>query len=329
MSTFTVDDVAILLLGDPSPILRRRTLLELLDVPADDPEVAELTAGVESDAGVVSLLADGTRELREMSFDLCRLAYAGLAHDQPRVAELAEALFAHQQDDGAFPLSAFAGKRSRYEMIPLQTALPLRGLAAVGYAEDPRAERAYDWLLDQRLADGSWPTAHAAGHAGYVAGYRRLPGSPGCRANTTAALACLALHPARAQADAARTALDLLLQRETRDEWALGSEVARLVGLEPPAGFITFYARFDLAFLLELATRLGAAADDRRLAELVAFLESLRTPYGLWQHPTYPELSRWLTFDLLLSLRRLREGDWVGAAFPTSFRAYPRRRRRY
>jgi hypothetical protein len=329
MSMVTVDDVAILLLGDPSPLLRRRTLVELLDAPADDPEVAELTALVESDPAVAALLADDTGELRELSFNLCRLAYAGLTREHPRVAELAEALFAYQQDDGAFPLRAFVGKRSRYEMIPLQTALPLRGLAAVGYADDPRAERAYDWLLAQRLPDGSWPTAHAAGHAGYVAGYRRLPGSPGCRANTTAALACLALHPTRAQSDAARSALDLLLQRETRDEWALGSELARLVGVEPAAGFITFYARFDLAFLLELATRLGAGADDRRLADLVAFLESRRTSHGLWQHPAYPELSRWLTFDLLLSLRRLAGGDWVGAAFPTSFRAYPRRRRRY
>jgi hypothetical protein len=303
--------------------------VELLDAPADDPEVAELTVLVESDPAVAALLADSTSELRQLSFNLCRLAYAGLSRDHPRVAELAEALFAHQQDDGAFPLRAFVGKRSSYEMIPLQTALPLRGLAAVGYADDPRAERAYEWLLDQRLPDGSWPTAHAAGHAGYVAGYRRLPGSPGCRANTTAALACLALHPRRAQSDAARTALDLLLQRETRDEWALGSELARLVGVEPAAGFITFYARFDLAFLLELATRLGAGADDRRLVELLAFLESRRTSHGLWQHPAYPELSRWLTFDLLLSLRRSAEGDWVGAAFPTSFRAYPRRRRRY
>jgi hypothetical protein len=328
MSTTTVDDVAILLLADPSPLLRRRTLVELLDVPSDDPEVAELGAHVESDPAVAAVLADAGSGLRELSLNLCRLAYAGLTRDDRRVAELAELVFAQQQDDGGFPLRAFVGKRSPYEMIPLQTALPLRGLAAVGYADDPRAERAYDWLLARRLPDGSWPTARAAGHDGYVAGYRRLPASPGCRANTTAALACLALHPARAQSDPARSALDLLLQRETRDEWALGSELARLVGVERAAGFITFYARFDLAFLLELATRAGAAADDRRLADLVAFLESRRESHGLWQHPAHPELSRWLTFDLLLSLRRLASGDWIGAAFPTPFRPYRRERRR-
>ena len=325
----TVDDVAILLLADPSAPLRRRALVELLDVPADDDEVTELAAQVESDAAIEALLADETTELRQLSFNLCRLAYAGLTRNHPRVAELAEAVFAFQQPDGAFPLRTFVGKRSRYDMIPLQTSLPLRGLAAVGYAEDPRAERAYDWLLGTRLPDGSWPTARGAGRTGYVAGYRRLPASPGCRANTTGALACLALHPSRATSDAARAALDLLLQRETRDEWALGSEVARLAGIEPIAGFITFYARFDLAFLLELATRGGAAGDDPRVADLISFLESRRARSGLWEHPSHPELSRWLTLDILLSVRRLQHGDWVGAAFRTPFRAYPRRRRRY
>ena len=61
-------------------------------------------------------------------------------------------------------------------MIPLQTALPLRGLAAVGAAEEPFCERAYEWLLAQRLEDGAWPSGLASGVHGYVAGYRRLTG---------------------------------------------------------------------------------------------------------------------------------------------------------
>jgi hypothetical protein len=126
----------------------------------------------------------------------------------------------------------------------------------------------------------------------------------------------------------ARSALDLLLQRETRDQWALGSEVARLAGVEPPAGFVTFYARFDLAFLLDLAGRAGAAASDARVADLVGFLLDRRGDNGLWSHPAHPELDRWLTFDLLASLARVRAGDWEGVAPRVRFRAYPARRRR-
>ena len=328
MTVAAIDDAAILLLADPSPLLRRRALIELLDVPPDDAEVAELTDTVSADPEL-DRLAGERDDLRAMSFNLCRLGYAGLHRADARIVNLAEAVFSHQQEDGSFPLRAFAGPRSRYDTIPLQTALPLRGLAAAGYGEDSRAEGAYEWLLAQRLDDGSWPTARAAGQTGYVAGYRRLPASAGCRANTTGALACLALHPTRARSDAARTALDLLLQRETRDEWALGSEVGRLTGVEPPSGFITFYARFDLAFLLELAARVGTAIDDDRVAGLLDFLQARRRTSGLWEHPSHPELSRWLTFDILLSVRRLVGGDWVGTAFRTRFRAYPRRKRRH
>jgi hypothetical protein len=316
-----VAEVELLLLADPSPALRRRVLTELLDVPEDDPEVSDLTALVRRDPA----LDDQPTDLRGAAFHLCRLAHAGIGREHPLVRKLAEQVFAQQRADGSFPLP----REGTYSMMPLQTALPLRGLAAAGYAEDPRAERAYEWLLDQRLDDGAWPVGIAHGQKGYIAGYRRLPGSRGCRANTTGALAALAFHPTRASSEAARAPLDLLLQRETRDEWALGWEVARLTGIEPPAGFVTFYARFDLAFVLELAARCGAARDDPRVDSLVEFLLGLRSENGLWQHPSYAELARWLTFDILRSLRRLEGGDWIGLAPRTAFRAYPKRRRRY
>jgi hypothetical protein len=317
-----------LLLCDPSPALRLRVLTELFDLTGDDPEVADLARRRLRSREVTQLLATEERDLKGLAWQLCRLAYLGIDRGHKRVGELAEAVFAQQLDDGSFPLRAFRPDGT-YSMMPLQVSLPLRGLAAAGYGTDPRAERAYEWLLAQRLDDGSWPTARAAGQPGYVAGYRKLPGSAGCRANTQAALACLAEHLQRARSEPARRALNLLPRRETRDEWALGTEVARRCGLEPPAGFLTFYARFDLAFVLELASGAGASTDDERVAELVAFLESRRGPAGLWQHPVYPELSRWLTFDLSLSLRRLATGDWAGLGPRSRFRAYPAPARRY
>jgi hypothetical protein len=76
-------------------------------------------------------------------------------------------------------------------------------------------------------------------------------------------------------------------------------------------GQITFYVTFDPAFLLDLASGCGVSADDRRVRELVTWLEALRGPYGLWEHHAHPQLSRWLTFDLESSLRRLPDGDWM------------------
>lgn len=220
-------------------------------------------------------------------------------------------------------------------MVPLQTALPLRGLAACGYATHRRSECAYQWLLAQRLPDGAWPTGIASGTYGYVAGYRRLPHSRwGCRSNTTGALSCLVRHPHRRTSSESRRALDLLLVRETREAHALGFEIARLVGAEPARGFLTHYARFDLAQILDLCWRVGATTDDERIAELVEFVEGLQGAYGLWEYAAHPQASRWVTFDLLRSLSRLgagrgAAGSWLSLEPRTPFQPYPRLQRRY
>lgn len=359
-----------LLLADPSPILRLQVLRNLLGRPENDDEVIELNQLAPADPLMQNILRgqqpDGSWS-RNTSGDtaastavlatalaLMRLGYLGLDAADPAVRRGAAFLFAQQLSDGSWPLPslrewetardatadiATAGKgaagKDSYTMVPLQTALPLRGLAACGYAADPRAERAYDWLLARRLPDGAWPTGLAAdGAMGYVAGYRKMPHSRwGCRSNTTAALICLALHPTRRRGDEARRALDLLLGRETHDEYALGFEVARMVGAESAHGFFTFHARFDLALLLRLCGLIGVAADDSRLASLAGFIKSLQGNCGLWHYSRYPQVARWLTYDLLQSLTLLENGanqdEWISLEPPTPFQAYPKKTNRY
>lgn len=342
-----------LLLADPSPCLRLLVLRELLGYPDDDPEVQELSALREQDPLVADLLnhqaddgswaADGRlwqgSRQRATYLALMRLGYVGFDGAHPAVQRGAEYLFTQQQADGSWSLTSDGvegGEREGYAMVPLQTAFPLRALAMCGYGGDPRAERAYTWLLARRLDDGAWPTGIAGGTEesgvyGYVAGYRRLAHSRwGCRSNTTGSLLCLAHHPERRTGPEARRALDLLLGRETREAQHVGLEVARLTGAEPTRGFLTFFARFDLALLLDLCWRVGATTDDARVADLVDFVTGLRGEYGLWTHPTQPQVSRWLTFDLLRSLSRLQaEGDWVGSEPRTPFQPYPARRKRF
>ncbi|OGO05570.1 MAG: hypothetical protein A2Y73_09210 [Chloroflexi bacterium RBG_13_56_8] len=339
-----------LLLADPSPCLRMLVLRELFHRPEDDPEVRELAVLREEDPLIADLLAlqapDGSWKAGSLpgstsleafhvtSQALARLGYLGCGPHHPAVERGAEYLFSQQQEDGAWPLpqaSEEKEEREGYSMIPLQTALPLKALALCGYATDPRAERAYEWLLAQRLPDGAWPTGIASGNYGGVAGYRRLAHSRwGCRSNTTGALLCLALHPERRSGAEARRALDLLLGRETRERHTLGFEVARLMGAEPTRGFLTYYARFDLALILDLCWRVGAAQDDARVAELVEFMREAQGPYGLWEYTPRPQASRWVTFDLLRSLIRLdTAGDWLSMEPRTPFQGYPRRVRRF
>jgi hypothetical protein len=258
----------------------------------------------------------------------------GFDRGHPAVQRGADYLFSKQEDDGSWPLVAYRAESNEgesYSMIPLQTALPLRALAMCGFAEEVETERAYEWLLAQRLEDGAWPTGIAAGNYGGVAGYRRLAHSRwGCRSNTTSVLSCLTLHPQRRKSTEARRALDLLLGRETREQGTLGFEIARLVGAEPARGILTYFARFDLAQVLDLCWRVGATLEDPRLNEMVSFVKSVQGPYGLWEYASKPQTSRWVTFDLLRSLSRLdRDGDWVSLEPRTPFQAYPKKEKRY
>jgi hypothetical protein len=334
-----------MLLADPSPCLRMLVLRELLHRPPDDEEVRELTALQNNDPLVADLVQvqskDGSWKRRESagltlkttlfntSQALARLGYVGADRNHPAVKKGAEYIFSLQQPDGSWPSPGDPGEST--VITPLQTALPLRGLAWCGYATDVRAEKAYTWLLNHRLPDGAWPTRITAeGSYGYRAGYRVLAHSRwGCRSNTTGALQCLALHPRRRHSDEARRALDLLLGRETRDAHILGYETARMVGVEPARGFLTYFVRFDLALLLDLCWRVGATLDDERISDVVAFVQSIQGVYGLWEYQN-PQASRWVTFDVLRSLSRLEpDGDWVSCEPRTPFQGYPKEQRRY
>lgn len=337
-----------LLLADPSPCLRKLVLTELLEASTDDPEVSELSELCRTDPLILNLLAlqhangSWTRvggasqlgPLKGTALALTRLGYMGFGKDDPIVERGAEHLFSLQSEAGDWPMPNELKDSERYQnysMIPMQTAVPLRGLAACGYAEDPRSAKAYEWLLSQRLSDGAWPTGIASGNYGGVAGYRRLAHSRwGCRTSTTETLRCLALHPHLSNSSEAHRALDLLLGRETRETHTLGIEVARMLGAEPAGGWFTYHARFDHALLLDLCWRIGASLEDARVAMLVDFVKSLRGEYGLWECKAQPQTLRWVTFDLLRSLSRLdKTSDWVSLEPRTPFKAYAKRTRRY
>ena len=343
-------NTAALLLADPSPTLRILVLTELLGRSFDDPEVQELFKMRLNDPIVDDLIRnqepDGSwrpgsfqgsppaDKLFVTSLALMRLGYLGFGQADSFVQRGVDFLRKHQQSNGSWPLPQ--GRREEepgegYALIPLQTAFPLRALAVCGYATDPNAEQAYDWLLAQRLPDGAWPTGISAGNYGNVAGYRRLAHSRwGCRSNTTASLICLAHHPQRSEGTEAQRALDLLLGRETREQHALGIEVSRLIGAEKSRGYFTYFARFDLALLLDLCWRIGASTDDGRVADLVEFVGTIMGPFGLWEYPPQPLSARWVTFDIMRSLSRIDSSqDWLSLEPRTPFQAYPRRRKRY
>jgi hypothetical protein len=343
-----------LLLADPSPSLRLLVLRDLLNRSETDDEVQELKHLQDSDPFVTRVLdlqnEDGSFRggeggggilgaIRLTAQALMGLGYLGIAPDNPAVQRGAEFLFAQQQPNGSFPLvsqgSVLDGGKLdedvKYHMIPLQTALPLLGLAWAGYATNPRSELAYDWLLAEELTQGGWPSGRHGDQYVFAGGYRRLAHSKfGCRTNTTAAISAMTHHPTRRNSESARRGLDLLLAHEHRQAHALGFEVARIIGVEPPRGAFTYFKRYDVAQILDLSWRIGASLEDPRVQENVKFVKDLQGSYGLWEYARHPEVSRWVTFDLLRSLSKLdQEADWFSMEPRTPFQAYPKKPERF
>ena len=329
----------LLLLAERSIALRYLVLTTLVE-PADPAEPAELARLLTADPLIAEMDetqdSNGTWRDRDHAWALYRYGVLGLDTSHEPVARAVEYLLSKQTSDGSWPLPAGTvddgQARSNYDSIPLQTALPLIGLAAVGLATDPRCERGYQWLLDQRIPDGAWPTGRASGVNGYVAGYRRLPHSRwGCRSNTTAALLALSRHPhLRGRSEATR-AMELLLARETHDAALIGFETARLFGFEPVRGFFTRFGRFDPALALQLAVAHGAGTDDERVADLAKWIESQRGANGLWEYSGDSNASAFVTWQILSTLAALTPGAdiWVGNEPRTPFTPYPRSRKRW
>lgn len=336
------------LLTDPSPFLRCRVLTELLHKPDDDEEVRENALLSNEDPLLAGLLSrqneDGSwcriSPLNTIDFSpltatgqaLRLLALLGYDSRFEPAARGVEYLYSRQQDDGSWPLGnpRDTPEQNSYTSISLQTSLPLQGLAAMGLSQNKQCEKAFSWLLDQRIDDGSWPTGRSGKVLGYVAGYRRLAHSRwGCRSNTTSAVLCLSLHPELSGSDEARRGLDQLLGRETRERQFIGYNLLRLMGRIPLKGFVTFYAQNDLLLILQLCAAVGAGIDDERVADLVKYFENLKNPLGLWCSPEGVE-NNWFSFQIIKALKRISGNKgWPPGLPRTAFTPYPKEDRRY
>ncbi|TXT67682.1 MAG: hypothetical protein BAJALOKI1v1_30045 [Promethearchaeota archaeon] len=339
-----------ILLTDPSASLRFLVLKNLLNRTDDDKELKELKTLREMDPLITNLeklqKSDGSfssieniqistkHNLHLTSMVLQRLGYLEFDSTNSIVRKAVEYIFSKQNADGSWPLEINTERDDEeigYQMIPNQTSIPLLGLAMSGYATDARAEKAYNWLLENRLEDGSWMTGISAGNCGGVAGYRKLPHSQwGCRSNTTAALSCLAYHPKLCKSEATKRALDLVLGTNIKNKSTMGFYLARWLGLEPYFGQITYMAKFDIAHLLRLCWKIGASIHDTRISEFIEFVRSLQGKFGLWESPNYPRITRWLSYDLLYSLSNLEtKANWISLEPKTPFQAYPKKNKRF
>ena len=100
--------------------------------------------------------------------------------------------------------------------------------------------------------------------------------------------------------------------------------------VERIGGIFTHCARFDIVQILDLSWRVGASGDDERVVDMITSVREMQGPHGLWEYLPSPQLSRWVTFDILRSLSNLdSETDWISTEPRTPFRAYGRKEKRF
>ena len=267
-----------LLLADPSPCLRALVLRELMGRADDDPELQELAQLRASDPLVSDLLAlqaaDGSwtkadsiglghsDRIHATAQALLRLGYLGFGPADEAVQRGAEWLFARQQPDGAWPLprsdddgggagrlfdhlapdlaaaAGIGGVRLRNGPARRARLRMAAGAASAGRRLAHRHRIRQLWLCGRLSAAGAFALGLPLEHDRRA----RLPGA--------------APHAPHKRRGAARPRP--AAGPRNREAAVLGYEVARIIGAELAHGFLTTFARFDLAQLLDLCWRVGA-----------------------------------------------------------------------
>lgn len=305
-----------LLAEDADPSVRYRVLHELLEHPADDPEVVAARKRIGRRGWAARILREqhpqgqwatpGTtgRELYRPKYvatnwRLLVLSDLAVGGKNPRIAK-AVRLFLRRFSG---PSEGLGGRGSEVCF----TGNAVRMLARFGYLDDPRTRRSIDWLVRHQKEDGGWhcfPSRTGTLDCWEaLAAFAALP--PGARSPS--------IH--RAIERGAEFYLERGLLREGRRPYA------PWLRLHYP---VHYY--YDLLVGLDVLTALGYG-DDSRMRPALSRLERMRNRDGSWnldahhpdsedpnyrvRGPFYPfglevpgRPSRWITTTALLVRKR-------------------------
>jgi hypothetical protein len=202
------------LLASDEPWTRYRTLVDLLDRPADHPEVASARAEMLSHPLVKGLVAAAGEwpgyplkrhnDAKHPLHKLTVLADFGLTVDDPGMADVAEAVLAGQAESGPFQILTnihphYGGTgEDQWHWSLCDAPVTLHALIAYGAGDEPRVIEATDHLVGL-VADNGWRCVTAS--------KRRGPGRKDdpCPLANLLALQALALLPEHHHGDAAWT----------------------------------------------------------------------------------------------------------------------------
>jgi hypothetical protein len=201
----------------------------------------------------------------------------GMNRRHPALAEAAEFVFAFQTDAGDF--------RGIYgnQYTPNYTAAMVELLVKAGYQDDPRVDRAFQWLLSMRQDDGGWALpVRTRGVALDIETIHddtidRDPSQPFSHFITGVVLRAFAAHPHYRRLPEVRSAAMLLADRLfERDSYA-------------DRGGVEFWTKFtfpfwftDLLSALDSLSLLGCPSNHPKVNEALKWFLEHQGDDGLW-----------------------------------------------
>jgi len=311
--------------------VRYRTLRDVLNLPETHDEVQAARRRVPSHAAIQTLLSRrnrngywGTRKdlhtwwpKKDTTFWLLGvLADFGLRKADRGLAKACEYVISTQHAEGGFGWSPPPTPAECF------TGILTEALAKLGYADDPRLARAYDWLLSRQRSDGGFWCKRTAQPGG------PRQAEPSCAFASLCVLAALVQHPVhRRSASTERAVAFLLSCWERRDEVKYAGHDSQIgKGWEKLKYPFTDYRVLKY---LDAVSRTPFARSDRRALEILDMMVSKRDREGRFTpesiHRAYSDFdvgqkrfpSSWLTSLVYGVVRRWASADRpAGSAGP-------------
>jgi len=318
------------LLASPEPWTRYRTLLDLLDRPADDAEVraarAEMLAHPQVRALIGRAAAWGTEPLKRHNdaghslYALSTLADLGLRANDPGLDAVVDQVLAHQAPEGAFQTvvnipTRFGGTgEDAWTWIACDAPTVLYALLSLGLASDERVQRGVD-LLVSLVDENGWRCGGSPDIGKFRGPGRKDDPCPIANVYALKALAAAAEGGRQEllEGDAARKGIEMLL-----GHWAeRGQRKMYLFGIGTDFRKLKYpFVWYDLLHVTDVLGRFPAVHGDSRFGEMLEALADqaegegryiATSMYRAWKGWSFADKkapSPWLTFLALRVLKR-------------------------
>jgi hypothetical protein len=325
------DELTQWLLNSGEPWTLYRTLVDLLDQPAEDPRVQAARTEMLAHPHLQAMMAEAAtwpgyalkrhNDARHPIYKFSTLADFGVQADDPGMAPGLDAVLAHQSPEGPFQSvihipQAFGGTgEDMWSWVLCDAPTLLYALLAMGLGDHPRVQQAVNHLVDV-VDDNGWHCVADARLGRFKGPGRR---SDPCPIVNVYALKALSQVRDLVTGPAAHTGVEMLLghwsQRKERKYFlfGMGTDFRKL---KYP------FVWYDILHVVDVLSRFPFVHVDPRFQEMVEALTAqgdetgrytATSMYRAWKGWTFADKkqpSPWLTFLALRIQKRLGQlGD--------------------